>query len=96
MFAMWTNDLYVSTLHRVMNRSDQQRLSIVFFTYPHGRTEIRCLETCAGPANPPRYEPVLAEEYNSRLVGAAHRTGRPGISERTAARLGEPGTASKG
>ena len=89
MFAMWTNDLYVSTLHRVMNRTDQQRLSIAFFTYPHGRTEIRCLETCAGPANPPRYDPVLAEDYNSRLVGAAHRTGRPGISERTARRLGE-------
>jgi isopenicillin N synthase-like dioxygenase len=96
MFAMWTNDLYVSTLHRVMNRADRQRLSMAFFTYPHGRTEIRCIETCAGPANPPRYEPVLAEEYNSRLVGAAHRTGRPGISERTATRLGEPGTASKG
>ncbi len=31
MFAMWTNDLYVSTLHRVMNRADAQRLSMAFF-----------------------------------------------------------------
>ncbi len=88
-FAMWTNDLYVSTLHRVMNRNEAQRLSIAFFTYPHGLTEIRCLETCTGPANPPRYPPVLAHLYNDRLVAEAQRTGRPGIAPRTAERLSE-------
>ena len=91
MFAMWTNHLYVSTLHRVMNFNDTLRLSLAFFTYPHGSTEISCLETCAGPANPPRYEPVLAEDYNDRLVAQAHRTGRPGLAQRTIDRLRAPG-----
>jgi isopenicillin N synthase-like dioxygenase len=91
MFAMWTNDLYVSTLHRVMNFNDALRLSLAFFTYPHGLTEIRCLETCAGPSNPRRYEPVLAEEYNRRLVDEAHRTGRPGLAQRTIERLNADG-----
>ena len=87
MFAMWTNDLYVSTLHRVMNFNNALRLSIAFFTYPHGLTEISCLETCASPSNPPRYEPVLAEDYNRWLVERAHRTGRPGLAARTVERL---------
>jgi isopenicillin N synthase-like dioxygenase len=90
MFAMWTNDLYVSTLHRVMNFNDATRLSIAFFTYAHGLTEIRCLETCVGPNNLPRYEPVRAEDYDRRLVEQAQRTGRPGLAARTIERLGGP------
>src|SRR5262249_54674207 len=31
MFAMWTNELYVSTLHRVLNFNDAERLSLAFF-----------------------------------------------------------------
>jgi isopenicillin N synthase-like dioxygenase len=73
-----------------MNFNDALRLSLAFFTYPHGLTEISCLETCAGPANPPRYDPVLAEDYNHRLVEQAHRTGRPGLAERTVERLHAP------
>src|SRR5262249_16345545 len=67
MFAMWSNDLYVSTLHRVLNFNDAERLSLAFFTYPQGLTEIRCIETCTGPGNPPRYAPVQAETYNRQL-----------------------------
>ena len=87
MFAMWTNDLYKSSLHRVMNGSAAERLSLALFTYPQGRTEIRCLPSCMSADNPPRYQPVEAEAYNRILVEAASRAGRPGLSERTEERL---------
>ena len=84
---MWTNDLYVSTLHRVVNSSNKARISQPLFTYPHGKTLIECLPTCHGPDNPPKYEPVVCEAYNQALVEQAARTGRPGLSKQTAARF---------
>jgi isopenicillin N synthase-like dioxygenase len=87
MFAMWTNDLYKSSLHRVMNFGDAERLSLALFTYPQGRTEIQCLPSCMSADNPPRYQPVEAEAYNRILVDAASRAGKPGLSERTEERL---------
>jgi isopenicillin N synthase-like dioxygenase len=89
LFAMWTNDLYMSSLHRVIHFGPEPRQSMALFTYPHGRTEIRCLPTCHDAAHPPRYPPVIAEEYDRMLVEQASRTGRPGISARTAERLAE-------
>ena len=87
MFAMWTNDLYKSSLHRVMNGSDAERISLALFTYPQGRTEIKCLPSCMSAANPPRYQPVEAEAYNRILVEQASHAGRPGLSQRTEERL---------
>lgn len=90
MFAMWTNDLYASSLHRAMNVRSEARVSIPFFTYPHGSTLIACLETCRGVDEPARYEPVIAEEYNRALIARAFTSGLPGISKRTAERVAEP------
>jgi isopenicillin N synthase-like dioxygenase len=87
MFAMWTNDLYKSSLHRVMNFGDAERISLALFTYPQGRTEIRCLPSCMSADSPPRYQPVEAEAYNRILVEQASRAGKPGLSTRTQERL---------
>ncbi len=87
LFQRWTNDLYISTLHRAVNFSGRARLSAAFFVSPHGSTVVRCLETCQGPDNPPRYEPVESEEYNRALVAQSNRTGRPGLAVETASRL---------
>jgi len=87
MFAMWTNDLYKSSLHRVMNFNDAERISLALFTYPQGRTEIACLPSCMSAENPPRYAPVEAEAYNRHLVEQASRAGKPGLSARTEERL---------
>lgn len=87
LFAMWTNDHYASSLHRVMNYTDAPRISAPMFTYPQGRTRISCLPTCHGPNDPARHEPVIAEDYNNMLIAQAHRTGRPGLSTHTAERF---------
>ncbi len=87
MLAMMTNDLYTSNLHRVVNVSGNERLSVSLFVSPPLLAQLRCLETCQGPDNPPRYDPVQAGEYSRSLMEQYHRTGRPGIAPRTADRL---------
>jgi isopenicillin N synthase-like dioxygenase len=90
LMAMWTNDLYTSNLHRALNVSGKARISIPFFASPQGAKVIRCLETCQGPDNPPRYPPVAAGEYVRTLMEQADRTGRPGVSAKTAERFKTP------
>jgi isopenicillin N synthase-like dioxygenase len=87
LFARWTNDRYVSTLHRVINRTNHARLSISFFAIPNPRAEIAVLETCQSASNPAIYEPVIACDYCAELLAQAHRTGRAGASPRTVERM---------
>ncbi len=66
----WTNDRWVSTLHRVVNPPESvaaraRRLSLGFFHHPNYDAEVACISTCAGPTNPPRYAPVKAGPYRS-------------------------------
>ena len=61
----WTNDKWVSTLHRVINppeevRRNVDRMSVAFFFMPDHDVEVRCIESCVGAQNPPRYAPVTA------------------------------------
>jgi isopenicillin N synthase-like dioxygenase len=87
LFARWTNDLYISSLHRVINRSPEARVSIPVFTSPNGATTIECLETCAEPGNPPRYAPIRAEHYLKSMLDKAYETGLPTLGAKTSARL---------
>ncbi len=88
LFAMSTNDLYTSNLHRAVNFAGRARVSAAYFISPQGAAEIGCLRTCHGPDNPPRHTPVIAEPYQRALVAQSHRTGRPGIALHTAQRFG--------
>jgi isopenicillin N synthase-like dioxygenase len=87
LFARWTNDLYVSTLHRGLNINSANRLSAAFFVSPQSGTIVRCLETCQGPGNPARYEPVEAAGYYQVLLEQAQRQGRASVAAETAQRL---------
>jgi isopenicillin N synthase-like dioxygenase len=87
LFARWTNDLYTSNLHRAANFNTTARISVPFFVFPNGRVEVRCLESCRSADNPPKYEPVIVEEYLRALLDQSDRTGRPGVSKTTASRM---------
>ena len=68
LMAQWTNDRWVSTLHRVVNPphnrlADSRRASIAFFHQPNYDAEITCLETCQGPDRPPRYAPTTSGDH---------------------------------
>lgn len=65
---MWTNDRWISTLHRVVNPERAQaararRLSRVFFHQPNYDARIDTLDSCVGPANPRRYAPMTFGEH---------------------------------
>jgi isopenicillin N synthase-like dioxygenase len=67
----WTNDIYVSTPHRVVNSSGRERTSVAFFLYPNPEVEIVCLPTCVAPDRPARYPQVSGAAY---LAGRLART----------------------
>lgn len=67
LMARWTNDRWVSTLHRVVNpppdaRGSSRRQSIAFFHQPNWDAPIVCLPSCAGDRGP-KYEPVTSGAY---------------------------------
>lgn len=71
MLANWTNDRWVSTLHRVVaNRGNRRRQSIAFFLTPNYDAEIRCIESCLAQGEAPRYAPVTAGRYLMRKFRA--------------------------
>lgn len=84
LFAIWTNDLYTPSLHRALNESGKARVSVPYFVNAQGDTRVQCLETCQGAQNPPLFAPVMAGEHTRALVEQSQRTGRPGVSVRTA------------
>ncbi|MEM9223821.1 MAG: 2-oxoglutarate and iron-dependent oxygenase domain-containing protein [Pseudomonadota bacterium] len=64
----WTNDVYVSTPHRVTNPLSCERYSVAFFLDPNPNAIIECLPTCTDAENPPRYQPIRGDDYlESRL-----------------------------
>ncbi len=68
LMAQWTNDRWVSTLHRVVNPElkagqSSRRQSFAFFHQPNWFAEIKCIEACLATGEQPRYAPVLSGPY---------------------------------
>jgi len=68
LMAQWTNDRWVSTVHRVANPSAgealaSRRLSLVFFHQPNPDALIDCIPTCLDVGQEKKYQPVNAGEY---------------------------------
>ena len=63
MMERWSNGLFVSTIHRVINKSQTDRYSSVFFAAPNYHATIDCLPNCSSETNPPRHPPVSAGDY---------------------------------
>jgi isopenicillin N synthase-like dioxygenase len=59
----WTNDVYVSNAHRVVNRSGRERYSAAFFCEPNPDAVIACLPGCAAPGAPAKYPPIAFSDY---------------------------------
>jgi len=68
LMARWTNDQWVSTLHRVVNpppdrAAGSRRQSIVFFHNPNYDAAVECIPSCTWPGNPPRYPPTTSGDH---------------------------------
>jgi len=68
LMMQWTNDQWISTLHRVVNPpenvdGDQQRQSLVFFHQPNYDVMVKCLPSCLPAGDEPRYAPVTSGDH---------------------------------
>lgn len=72
MLARWSNDRYVSTPHRVTNRSGRERYSIPMFFDPDFDTVVECLPNCSTADSPPKYSPIIAGEYLTAKYDASY------------------------
>ena len=64
MMQRWTNDLYRSNLHRVVNhRTGGDRYSMAFFYDVAYHARIEALPTCVSPERPARHAPITAGEH---------------------------------
>ena len=61
--ARWTNDVFLATPHRVVNRTGRPRRSAAFFFHPDPGTVIDPLPACCTADNPRRYPPITAAEH---------------------------------
>lgn len=62
MMARWTNDEYASTLHRVVNKSNEPRQSLAFFFDPDPEADLTALPQCMGDGNA-HYPPTTALQH---------------------------------
>lgn len=74
MMERWTNDRWVSTLHRVANPpgsfvGNTRRQSIIFFHIPNYDAIVECIPSCADSENPARYEPISVGNHHLMKMG---------------------------
>lgn len=79
MLAQWTNDAWVSTMHRVANPTEvgdaeSARLSIAFFHQPNHDAVIAPLPTCVSADRPASYAPVTSGEHLRGKLGKSVRS----------------------
>lgn len=67
----WTNDVYVSTPHRVL-RPAAERYSVAFFGGAHPDAVVEALPTCLAPGEAARYAPITAGAYLTQRLTATY------------------------
>jgi isopenicillin N synthase-like dioxygenase len=79
MLARWTNDRWVSTLHRVVEPKNSacRRMSIAYFQVPNYDAKISCIPTCIAKGEPAKYSSVDAGPY---LMGRFRATIQPNFA----------------
>ena len=68
----WSNDVYVSTPHRVQPPK-AERYSIAFFLDPNPDALVSALLGCVPAGEPPRYAPITASEYLRQRFEATYK-----------------------
>lgn len=62
-FMRQTNDFFVSTVHRVVNKSGRERYSVPFFWGFDRNCLLNPIPTCISDGNPSKYPLMTAGEY---------------------------------
>src|SRR6185369_1968684 len=59
----WTNDFFLATAHRAVNRSGQERYALAFFCDSNIDWPVAAVPTCVGPDRPPKYPTTWYTDY---------------------------------
>ena len=82
LMAEWTNDRWVSTMHRVANpptsQANNSKTSLLFFHQPNYDAEIECIASCTSDQNPPKYSKTTSGEHVTMKI-TKHRS--PGLND---------------
>ncbi|KAI1608111.1 1-aminocyclopropane-1-carboxylate oxidase [Exophiala viscosa] len=75
MFMRWSNDKYISNLHRVINKSGRERYSVPFFFSGNPDYVVQCLPNCRKEGEPAKYPSMTVQEavggsYNKSYAAA--------------------------
>ncbi len=68
----WSDDVYVSTPHRVVSPSGRERTSVAFFLDPNPDTVVGHLPLRGGADGPGRYPPITAADYLRQRLDATY------------------------
>jgi isopenicillin N synthase-like dioxygenase len=68
----WTNDVYVSNAHRVVNRSGRERYSVAFFGDPNVDAVVTAVPSVLEPNALPKYPPVTYADYLQSRYAATY------------------------
>jgi len=68
----WTNDVFVSNPHRVINAGGGDRYSIPFFHDPNYDADISAIESCVLPGETPKYPPTTGGAYLEGRLNATY------------------------
>jgi isopenicillin N synthase-like dioxygenase len=69
MMERWTNGVFTSTLHRVINVSGRERYSLPYFFDPDFSAPVVCLESCKGDGA--KFPPTTAGQHLLDMINAS-------------------------
>ena len=78
MMQRWTNERWVSTMHRVVTPEDlndamSRRISVGYFMHPNYDAKIECFPTCLAEGETPKHPPITAGGHIRAKIEASHR-----------------------
>ena len=75
LFARWTNNLYRSTVHRVVNTSGRARYSVPFFLDGRSDHLVSCIPTCFGSDEARQFPDITVRGHLEEMVRRTYAAG---------------------